>query len=176
MCTVIHLCLGEKAISVLFIAFMMFRVQKVHHQSKAVGSFPSCYLHIVQPFTLFQHHTQSKLFLSGFQLCLKPPPPFHLSHWLSVLADIQTVSEDIMYAETQRSGFALRPLKGSYFAKRFTACLTLREKKMEPLHPCAGVWMMSQAHALLYQVLNKGAAGFTSSSDEGFNVGKCSKQ
>lgn len=56
--------------------------------------------------------------------------------------------------EEYRSGSAARPLKGSYFAKRFTACLTLREKDVG-ITPCAGVWMISPAHPPLYRVLNK---------------------
>lgn len=68
------------------------------------------------------------------------------------------------------SGSAIRPLKGSYFAKRFTACLTLREKD-GGITPSAGVWMISQAHPPLYRALNKRLAGFTSSSDEDFNIG-----
>lgn len=73
-------------------------------------------------------------------------------------------SPDVICA--YRNWSAMRLPKGSYFAERFTACLTLRDADIVL---CAGVWAISQPRPPFYRALNKRLAGFSSSSIEDFS-------
>lgn len=110
------------------------------------------------------------LLLFHFSTSILPAPPlclFFSSFIVLWFLDITSISEDIICICVR--GMEVDWLKESDFEKRFSACLTLRGKDGS-ITPCAGVWMISQAHPSLYWLLDKRLAGFTSSSDEDFNI------